>query len=162
MMQEKHVFGPFAHGAPDDFTRADLEFIDVDHFAPSYVARVFFNDPDVDHESGTREHGAYAGEMAVFGHPICHGDEGHCMIPPVARIYDHRPSHHLTPAFKRVIVTDALRKALEAGDELTITILISYDPQFDGRRFGHAAKHGHAGHEQQVFNIGSLRLLTYR
>ena len=45
-MIEKYVFGPVAYERPAEFSRADLEFYGIDHFRPSYHARIFFNDAD--------------------------------------------------------------------------------------------------------------------
>jgi hypothetical protein len=128
MMVEKHVFGPIRHGAGGTFQRADLEFYGVNHFRPSFVARVYFNDPEVDEASATEARDTYAGSFAIFGHQRCSGDEGHCDVHPHARRFDDRPSHPLTRAFKRVVVTDALRRCLDR-EELTITVLVSCDPQ---------------------------------
>lgn len=127
-MVEKHVFGPFRHGASGAFQRADLEFYGINHFRPSFVARIYFNDPEVDAANATETRDSYAGSFAIFGHQRCSGDEGHCEIHPHARRFDDRPSHPLTRAFKRVVVTDALRRCLDR-EELTITVMVSCDPQ---------------------------------
>lgn len=123
-MVEKHVFGPFKHGvgAPD-FQRADLEFYSIDHYKPSYVALIFFNDPDLKPENADRNRKTYAGSFSIFGHDTCTGDVGHCEIEKQQRRFDNRPSHPLTPAFKRVVVTDALKKAIKDKDELTVTVV---------------------------------------
>ena len=126
-MTEKHVFGPVALTLPPDMTRADLEFYGVDHFCPSYVARIFFDDPDVDADSASEERESYAGRFAIFGHQRCVGDDDHCVAHAHLRRFDDRPSHPLTRAFKRVIVTDALRRRGDAGD-LTVTVVITADP----------------------------------
>jgi hypothetical protein len=112
-MAERHVFGPIALSVPIDMARADLEFYGVDHFCPSYVARVFFNAPDVTVESSSEELPGYAGE--VHEH---------------LRRFDDRPSHPLTRAFKRVLVTDALRRHADAA-ELTITVIVTAGPDDD-------------------------------
>jgi hypothetical protein len=126
-MAEKHVFGPIELDLPADFVRADLEFYRVNHFSPSFVARVFFNDPDVDAETSAVDRPSYAGSFAIFGHQRCSGDEGHCDVHTHLRRFDDRPSHPLTRAFKRVVVTDALRRDAES-QELTITVIATADP----------------------------------
>jgi hypothetical protein len=127
-MVERHVFGPFKHHASPTFQRADLEFYGINHFRPSYVARIYFNDPDVGPDNATEERESYAGSFAIFGHQRCSGDEGHCEVHEQARRFDDRPSHPLTRAFKRVVVTDALRRCLDR-DELSITVVVASDPQ---------------------------------
>jgi hypothetical protein len=126
-MAELHIFGPIAVSVPIDLARADLEFYGVDHYCPSYVARVFFNAPDVTVESSSEEHPGYAGSFAIFGHQRCSGAEGHCDVHTHLRRFDDRPSHPLTRAFKRVLVTDALRRHAEAG-EVTITVIVTAGP----------------------------------
>jgi hypothetical protein len=108
-------------------SRADLEFYGINHFRPSYVARIFFNDPDVDAESASEDRPTYAGSFAMLGHPTCFGGEGHCEVHERSRRFDDRPSHPLTRAFKRVVVTGALTRCLDQ-DELTITVIASCDP----------------------------------
>ena len=49
----------------------------------------------------------------------------HCHVPLTTRRFDDRPSHPLTPAFRRVVVTDALRLAISKGKRLTITTVAS-------------------------------------
>jgi tyrosinase len=126
-MIERYVFGPVRHDARPSMSRADLEFYGVNHFRPSYLARIFFNDPDVNAESASEDRATYAGSFAMLGHPTCFGGEGHCEVPAQRRRFDDRPSHPLTRAFKRVVVTDALRRYLNQA-ELTITVIASSDP----------------------------------
>jgi hypothetical protein len=127
-MLEKHVFGPFKHGVAAMMQRTDLEFYGVNQFRPSYVALIFFNDESVDVENASQDRDSYAGSFALFGHQKCFGDEGHCEIHPPTNRFDDRPSHPLTRGFKRVIVTDAMRRCL-ATEELTITVIVSTDPE---------------------------------
>jgi hypothetical protein len=123
LRRERRVFGPVE--LPDDleFARADLEIYGINHFRPSYTAHVYLNAPDTDDlEAG---HASYAGSFSIFGHQRCSGDEGHCDVHEHLRRFDDRPSHPLTRAFKRVIVTDALRRVLQAGTrEVTVTFVI--------------------------------------
>jgi len=124
---ERYVFGPVRHGASSSMSRADLEFYGINHFRPSYVARIFFNDPDVDADSASEDRPSYAGSFSMLGHPTCFGGEGHCEVPERNRRFDDRPSHPLTRAFNRVVVTEALTRYLDQ-DELTITVIASSDP----------------------------------
>lgn len=126
-MIERYVFGPVRHDALPSMSRADLEFYGVNHFRPSYLARIFFNDPDVNAESASEDRATYAGSFAMLGHPTCFGGEGHCEVPERRRRFDDRASHPLTRAFKRVVVTDTLRRYLNQA-ELTITVIVSADP----------------------------------
>jgi hypothetical protein len=126
-MSELHVFGPVAF-PPGAFTRADLEFYGINHFRPSFVTRIFFNDPDVTLENAAVERDSFAGQFAIFGHQRCSGDdEGHCEVHVGVRRFDQRPSHPLTRAFKRVIVTDALRRCIDSA-ELMVTAVVTCDP----------------------------------
>ena len=126
-MIERYVFGPVRHDASPAMSRADLEFYGINHFRPSFVARIFFNDPDVDAESASEDRATYAGSFAIFGHPTCFGGEGHCEVPEQSRRFDDRPSHPLTRAFKRVVVTEALRRCLDKA-ELTIYVIATSSP----------------------------------
>jgi hypothetical protein len=126
-MAEKHVFGPIELRVPERLSRADLELYRIDHFRPSYTALVFFNDPDVTKENASEERESFAGRFNIFGHQRCSGDEGHCEVHEHLRRFDDRPSHPLTRAFKRVVVTDAVRRVAGAG-ELTITIVAEAGP----------------------------------
>ena len=127
-MATTYTFGPVAWQGPAQFARADLELYGVNHFRPSFTARVFLNDPDpADTTPPT-----YAGSFSIFGHQTCVGDEGHCEIPSIAfRRFDDRPSNPLTRAFKRVVITDALRFCLTTRDTITITIVVAVDPTTD-------------------------------
>jgi hypothetical protein len=124
---ERHRFGPVEVEVPLDLARADLELYGVDHFCPSYAAMVFLNDADVDVDTASEERASYAGRFAIFGHQRCSGDEGHCEVHEHLRRFDDRPSHPLTRAFKRVVITDALRR-LPPGADVTVTIVVSADP----------------------------------
>jgi hypothetical protein len=128
VMVEKHVFGPFPHGITRSFTRADLEIFGIDHYRPSFAVLVFFNDPQVTTSNASETRPSYAGRFAVFGHESCTGDVGHCEVSGKRRRFDDRASHPLTLAFRRVVVTEALAKAVKAGDSLTITVIVSSTP----------------------------------
>lgn len=105
------------------FSRADIEFHEIDHSGASYEGRVFLNNPAAGEDTPKTIDNGYAGSFHIFGHGGCFGDEGHCEITPRRR-YDPRPPHHLTAAKKTVIATDAIRHALTTGvTELTITVV---------------------------------------
>jgi hypothetical protein len=115
-MREKQVFGPVDVEITPGFTRADLEFYRINHFRPSFTVWIFLNDPKVTVGNASVDRPSFAGSFSIFGHQRCVGDEGHCEVHTEARRFDDRPSHPLTRAFKRVIVTDALRRCVpESG-----------------------------------------------
>lgn len=126
-MAELHTFGPVPTPAENAWVRADLELYRINHFRPSFVARIFFNDPDVTIDNANSDRPSYAGQFAIFGHQLCSGDEGHCEVHTAARRFDTRPSHPLTRAFKRVLVTEALRRC-QASGAVTVTIVVTCDP----------------------------------
>jgi hypothetical protein len=118
--RERRVFGPVDLRGHTDFGRADLEIFGVNHFRPSFTAHVYVNAPAAAELEPTLD--SYAGSFSIFGHQRCSGGEGHCEVHQQLRRFDDRPSHPLTRAFKRVVITDALRRALQAGTtEVTIT-----------------------------------------
>ncbi len=110
---------------PDAFTRADLEFRGVDHSGPSFEARVFLNNDRAGPDTAPDTAGGYAGSFYVFGHGGCFGELGHCDIPVGPRgPFDKRLPHPLTPQFKTVIVTDALRRLLQASDDKKVRVTV--------------------------------------
>jgi tyrosinase len=113
------------HEATDRFSRADLEFRGVDHSGPSYEARVYLDNPNADASTGREQGNGYAGSFHVFGHGGCFGEIGHCDIPQGPRgHYDYRPPHQLTPQYKTVIVTDALRTLMTTSNRKTLTVTV--------------------------------------
>jgi hypothetical protein len=104
------------------FYRADIEFHGVDHSGPTFEARVFLNNPQADENTAKSLDTGYAGSFHVFGHGGCFGDEGHCDVVP-RRTYDPRPAHPLSPARKVVIASEAVRRAIGSGDEVTVTVV---------------------------------------
>ena len=60
----------------------------------------------------------------MFGHEECLGDKEHCQFQSGGRRFDTRPSHPLPPAFRRVIITEALKKVVESGDKVMITLIL--------------------------------------
>ena len=108
---------------PSQFSRADLEFIGVDHSGASYEARVFINNPKADENTPTAEENGYAGSFSIFGHGGCFGDEGHCEINGARDAFDPRPSHPLQPVRKVVIATEAIRKAAAQSTDISVTVV---------------------------------------
>jgi tyrosinase len=70
-----------------------------------------------------RQNTAMRGSFYIFGHGGCLGDPGHCDVHEHREPYDFRPPHPLTPALKRVTVTQALRQLAATTKETTITIV---------------------------------------
>jgi tyrosinase len=104
------------------FNRADLVFYEVEHGGPSFVARVFLDNPRATTTTPTTAASGYAGMFTVFGHGDCYGDEGHC--EPRRRrsdAFDRRAPHPLEPLTKTVVITDALRRV--RGTSLTVTVV---------------------------------------
>ena len=48
--------------APDEFTRADLQFRGIDHSGPSFQARVFIENPDAKPSTPLTEEGGHLAE----------------------------------------------------------------------------------------------------
>ena len=118
------------HQAPGEFKRAHLEIYGIDHFRPSYLSLIFFNDTDVTCDNASPERESFAGSFTVFGHSTCYGDEGHCSSKEELRRFDLRRSHPLTKAIKRVNVTEALRREIKNNSKIDITIVaITYDEE---------------------------------
>lgn len=112
-------------GVPEQFVRADLEFIDVDHSGPSFEARVFVNNPSANINTPPTEAYGFAGCFNVFGHGGCFGDAGHCEVHEKhTDSFDPRLSHPLIPMKKVVIATSAIRKALnERATDIHVTVV---------------------------------------
>jgi hypothetical protein len=113
------------HDTAEDFSRADLEFRGVDHSGPSFEARVYLNNPAADPSTGRDTEHGYAGSFYVFGHGGCFGELGHCDIPTGPRgPYDYRSPHQLTPQFKTVVATAAIRRLMTTTKEETFTVTV--------------------------------------
>jgi len=109
---------------PEEFVRADLEFIDVDHAGPSFEARVFVNNPDANISTPPADSYGFAGCFNVFGHGGCFGDAGHCEVHEKhENSFDPRPSHPLIPMKKVVIATGAVRKAVAEKADIHVTVV---------------------------------------
>jgi hypothetical protein len=98
-------------------------FHGVGHSRSSFTARLFFNQRTATAATAVDDEHGYAGSFHIFGHGGCAGDEGHCEVPTERRPNDLRPVHQLTALSKRVIVTDALRRALSGADTLQLTVV---------------------------------------
>jgi hypothetical protein len=139
------------------FTRADLEIYGIDHFCCSYTARIFFSvSADLPDDSDERHH-AFAGQFSIFGHSRCLGEEGHCAPPTTERRFDRRPSHPLTPAFKRVVVTDALRRALAGSIEVPITLLVTPTEAWEKD-----ADHEPGACHARLLSFKGMQIVTFR
>ena len=107
-----------------EFSRADLIFDGVDHSGASFEARVFLNNESATDQTPVTPENGYAGSFHIFGHGGCFGNDiTHCQIRGLPRAYDPRPAHPLTPARKVLIATDAIRQALAAGNQITVTVV---------------------------------------
>ena len=112
-------------GIGQDFARADLMFFGIDHSGPSFEALVFLNNPGATVETERDPARGYAGSFFIFGHGGCAGDVGHCDVPVERRDFDWRPPHQLTPATRLLMVTDALRGLLRAGEETLVVSAVA-------------------------------------
>jgi hypothetical protein len=128
-----------------EFDRADLVFYDVDHSGPTFEGRIFIGRSGLKHGAGV-DHPAYAGSLYVFGHGSCHGDVGHCDIPPEHDPFDYRLPHHLEPAAHTVTITDSVKR-LVAEKKATAKVVVF--------------AHGPDGKALKALDFTTLRLLTY-
>jgi hypothetical protein len=110
---------PISLGSFGDADRAELVFRGVEQAGPSFEGRVFLNRPDADESTATTPEAGYAGSFHVYGygeHPPpaladekrMRGSGGPAVAPIEKRL---RPDHA------------ALRTALQASDELTVTVV---------------------------------------
>jgi len=104
--------------------RIDLEFVGLFHGGPSYKALIFLNNPKADAKTERSLETGYAGAFSIFGHGGCLGDPGHCEVNETKReTFDFRPPNPLTPANKRVIVTEAVAELAKRSATATITVV---------------------------------------
>jgi tyrosinase len=151
---EKYESPPLKVAALDaDLSRADIEFHEVDHAGASYEGRVYLNTPDADADTPTTSEAGYAGSYHVFGHGGCLGDPGHCEVRP-RRPYDPRPAHPLTKAKKVVIATNAVKRAIQAGDNTTVTVVPIVEPL--------PYEDVESRYLEKPVEIGYVRIVTYR
>jgi hypothetical protein len=93
------------------------------HGGPSYEGRVFLNNHNANEKTKLNLDNGYVGSYHIFGHGGCVGNLGHCNIFPPRRPYDKRPTQDLKPHYKRIIVTEALKKIGKDISKFTITIV---------------------------------------
>lgn len=111
-------------GPDHRFVRADLEIDGIYHGEASYEGRVFLNNPKADAGTPKTLASGYAGSFHIFGHGGCLGDAGHCDVNEHHRqSYDFRSPHPLTPAKKRITVTNALREIARNTTTVTVTVV---------------------------------------
>lgn len=132
------------------YVRADLEIDGIFHGEASYEGRIFLNNPKADHTTPKTLENGYAGSFYLLGHGGCLGDPGHCEVNEAKREpYDFRPPHPLTPASKRVTVTNALREIAKTTSQVTVTVVPIVT----------------AANElcdtENVFRFGAMKFLTY-
>ena len=132
-----------------EFTRADIEFLGIDHAGSSYEGRVFLNNPEADEQTPRTREVGYAGSYFIFGHGGCLGDVGHCEVKP-RDAFDPRPGHPLTPGRKVLIATEALRQLLPVSEiSITVVPLVrSVGPK--------------SGDDENLVKVNAIRIITYR
>jgi hypothetical protein len=137
-------------GPSHRYVRADLEIDGIFHGEASYEGRVFLNNPKADHTTAKMAENGYAGSFYILGHGGCLGDPGHCDVNEDKREpYDFRPPNPLTPASKRVTVTDTLREIAKTTDQVTVTVvpIVSATNELCDT--------------ENVFRFGGMKFLTY-
>jgi tyrosinase len=132
------------------FYRADIELHGLDHSGATYEGRIYLNNPGADEATGRDPESGYAGCFHIFGHGGCLGDPGHCDVVP-RRAHDPRPAHPLTPARKVITATEAVRHAIEAGEDITVTIV----PVILSTTV-------HIGRPDDMVKFDHVRIVTYR
>src|SRR5262245_51583695 len=106
------------------YARADLEIHGIYHGEASYEGRIFLNNPAATEQTAKTPANGYAGSFYIFGHGGCLGDPGHCEVHEDMRDpYDRRYPHPLTPAKKRVTVTNTLREIAKTAKTVTVTVV---------------------------------------
>ncbi len=111
-------------GPEHRYVRADLEIDGIFHGEASYEGRIFLNNPEANQSTAKSLSNGYAGSFHIFGHGGCLGDPGHCEVNEDNRDpYDLRNPHPLTPAKKRITVTDALREIAKTAQSVTVTVV---------------------------------------
>jgi len=137
---------------PATLSRADLVMLDTEHGGHSFEARVFFNNTNANADTPTDDANGYAGTFHIFGHGGCFGDAGHCVVNDRGKApHDLRGRHPLTPIRTELTVTDALKRALQAGGLKTVTLV----PLALGRPTTDDPAN------EDVLKYSSLKLLTY-
>lgn len=137
-------------GPEHRFYRADLEIDGVTHSGPSYEGRIFLNNPGATKDTPRTLSEGYAGSFHIFGHGGCLGDEGHCQVKEKTDPYDYRTPNPLTPAHKRVTITEALVEACKQGETVTVTIVPVV-----------STTNALVDDDPEVFHCASMHFLTY-
>ena len=110
----------------EEVSRVDIEFEQVDHSGASFEGRVFLNNPEADENTEPSPENGYAGSFFIFGHGGCFGDEGHCDVGIEPRPYDPRDprrSHPLLPVKMSVEATEAVRRTVSEGEDITVRVV---------------------------------------
>ncbi|WP_172292390.1 hypothetical protein [Pseudoruegeria sp. HB172150] len=152
-MIEIYEYKAFKPKLRPGYVRADLEIYGIDTFRQSYSGLIYFNTPRPDPKNLNPDDPACAGQFAIFGHLECTGDDGHCHMRAPQR-FDTRRSSPLTPAFKRVEVTEGLRRALDDTDELAITIVVADE-------LGSKAAEEGSDYKTPLLKCKGLQLVTF-
>jgi hypothetical protein len=137
-------------GLDAEFYRADVEVHGIDHAGATYQARIYLNNSGADEQTERTPETGYAGCFHIFGHGGCLGDPGHCDVVD-RRPHDPRPAHPLTPARKIVPATDAVRRAIQADNDITVTVvpvILSTTPA--------------VGRPDDMVKFDHVRIVTYR
>ncbi len=104
--------------------RVDLMIDGIEHGGPSYRGFVFLNNPGATDKTPRDLENGYAGVFDIFAHGGCMGDPGHCEVNEHKReVYDFRNPNPLTPARKRVTVTETIRELAKRQKTATVTIV---------------------------------------
>jgi tyrosinase len=104
--------------------RVDLEIDGIVHGGPSYRGLVFLGNDKADETTPRTLDNGYAGVFDIFAHGGCLGDPGHCEVNEHNReTFDFRPPNPLTPARKRVTVTEAVRELAKSKPTATVTVV---------------------------------------
>lgn len=117
----------------DDIYRVDIEFHGLNHSGPSYEGRIFINNPNADHDTPRTKKNGFVGSYHIFGHGGCFGGIGHCSINKnkTRMPYDFRPSHPLTPIYKRVEITEYFSNIKKNKFDFSVTVVPILAKGFD-------------------------------
>lgn len=142
---------PLAFAAPGHrYGTAELKIHGIFHSEASYEGRVFLNNPKATADTPRTQEQGYAGSFHIFGHGGCLGDPGHCEVSGRRREkYDYRRPHPLTPATKRIKVTEVLRQIAATAKAVTVTIVPVVQVTSD------------LCDQNDVFRFESMEFLTY-
>lgn len=146
---------PFDAKVAGQFTRADVLVEGVDHSGPSFEARLFANNDGANADTPLDDANGYLGKFDIFGHGFCFGDVGHCEVDERGKSpTDLRDPHPMTPADVIVVVTEPLKRLLDAGKALASITFVPI-------AVGAAPAAAEAAEKGDVFHYKGLRLVTY-